>query len=176
MRWVKVADRALRQVAAVVDAMTDPEPCPEDPTQEDWPPFDEWELKNREGDISRYWNSRYSVTVQRKKQHLMRHKVCVCLNITNADQSAKHDWRDFQRIKNEILGPEWEGIELYPAESRMVDPSNSYLMYCFRDKLPIGINVRMVFGSEEEGAEAPQRPIEGDRVFKGPPVHQDSGR
>jgi hypothetical protein len=30
-------------------------------------------------------------------------------------------FRDLQRIKNEIIGPEFEAVELYPAESRLVD-------------------------------------------------------
>jgi hypothetical protein len=35
-----------------------------------------------------------------------------------------HDWRDLQRIKNQLVGPECEAVELYPAESRKVDTAN----------------------------------------------------
>lgn len=39
------------------------------------------------------------------------------------------DWRHFQQIKNEIAGPEREGFELYPAESRKVDTSNKWHIF-----------------------------------------------
>jgi len=53
------------------------------------------------------------------------------------DGEPRHDWRELQCIKNDIVGPEWEGIELFPAESRLLDPSNYYLLYC-APKIPIG--------------------------------------
>ncbi len=53
------------------------------------------------------------------------------------DGEARHDWRDLQCIKNDLVGPEWEGVELFPAESRLMDPSNYYLLYC-APKIPIG--------------------------------------
>src|SRR5277367_1896325 len=42
------------------------------------------------------------------------------LSIRRNDRGAAKDWRDFQRIKNELLGPEWGGFESYPAESNLV--------------------------------------------------------
>lgn len=58
----------------------------------------------------------------------------VRLVIRNRDHSAKHDWRDFQRIKNELLGTEEEAVELYPAESRLTDTKNEYHLWCVRGK------------------------------------------
>ena len=42
-----------------------------------------------------------------------------------------------QKIKNAICGKEWEGIEIYPAESRLVDTANQYHMFCFPESIPI---------------------------------------
>lgn len=39
------------------------------------------------------------------------------------------DWRHFQRIKNELVGLECEAVELYPAESRLVDSTNKYHLF-----------------------------------------------
>src|SRR4051794_36621188 len=48
----------------------------------------------------------------------------VSLNIRRRDGlPILRDWRHFQNIKNDILGKECEAIELYPAESRLVDTS-----------------------------------------------------
>ena len=48
------------------------------------------------------------------------------LNIRRRDGGMFKDWRHFQMIKNEIAGPEREGFELYPRESRLVDTSNKW--------------------------------------------------
>jgi hypothetical protein len=51
------------------------------------------------------------------------------LSIRRNDRKAARDWRDFQRIKNDICGPEREAVELYPAESRLVDTSNQFHLW-----------------------------------------------
>lgn len=53
------------------------------------------------------------------------------LGINTHDGTARHDWREFQAIKNQLAGPECEAFELYPAESRLLDPSNYYALWCF---------------------------------------------
>src|ERR1700689_1093730 len=79
-------------------------------------------------------NSRYTVCVRRTPMvhEQTQEKVgdCVHLSIHDHERSATHDWRDLQRIKNEICGPEEEAIELYPAESRLVDSSNEWHLFC----------------------------------------------
>jgi hypothetical protein len=50
------------------------------------------------------------------------------------------DWRHLQYIKNELLGPEIEGMQLFPAESRKVDTSNKWHIWALMDgtRLPFG--------------------------------------
>lgn len=62
------------------------------------------------------------------------------------DRQGFIPWRDKQRIKNEILGPEWECVELYPAESRLVDTSNQYHLWCLPPgyPFPFGFGERLV--------------------------------
>lgn len=69
------------------------------------------------------------------------------LNIRRRDGSHDtRDWRHFQEIKNQLAGPECEAIELYPAESRKVDTSNKFHLWCFPpgERLPIGWQERDV--------------------------------
>lgn len=55
---------------------------------------------------------------------------CYCaIRITNTDQSAHHDWREFQRIKNEVAGDDWCGYELYPPEQHLIDNANFFMLY-----------------------------------------------
>lgn len=84
------------------------------------------------------------------------------LSITAIDEMARHDWREFQQLKNMIVGPEWEAAEVYPAESNLVDPSNRFYLWCFRKgELPFGWrNGRRVIGPT--GSLAPQREFPDD--------------
>jgi len=59
------------------------------------------------------------------------------LIIRRLDSEPVRDWRHMQQIKNDICGPEREGVEIYPAESRLVDTSNQYHMFV----LPLGIQL-----------------------------------
>ena len=65
-------------------------------------------------------------------------------------------FRDFQRIKNELVGAECVGLEVYPAESNMVDTSNQYHLWVFTDpayRLPFGLgDKRVVLTGDVGGA------------------------
>lgn len=114
-----------------------------------------------EGETFRVFrNSRYTVLVRRvsfgDEWPDMYH-----LSIKRNDKGVIHDWRDMQRIKNEIVGPENEGVELYPKESRLVDSANQYHMYVLVDPkitFPFGYRERLVSESQTGGAK--QRPFE----------------
>jgi hypothetical protein len=81
------------------------------------------------------------------------------IGIATLDGTARHDWREFQAIKNQIAGSECEAFELYPAESRLLDPSNYYTLWCFPGirRLRIGHDERRVLDQNE--AFAPQRAL-----------------
>lgn len=69
------------------------------------------------------------------------------LSVKRLDKEAIHDWRDLQEIKNQLVGPECEGLELYPADSRMVDAANQFHLWVFTDpevRIPIGFQERLV--------------------------------
>lgn len=79
------------------------------------------------------------------------------IGIHCGDGQARHDWRDFQNIKNDLVGVDWEALELYPAESRLLDPSNYYILWC-APKIPLGKFVgRHV--TDHHNCIAPQRPF-----------------
>lgn len=83
----------------------------------------------------------------------------VQLGISSHDGTARHDWRDLQQIKNAIAGPECEAFELFPAESRLLDPSNYYTIWAFPGvkRLRIGNPDRLV--RDADMAWAPQRAL-----------------
>lgn len=86
------------------------------------------------------------------------------LSIKRRDRRPIHDWRHLQRIKNALVGDEHEAVELYPAESRMVDEANQFHLWVLVDPLarfPFGHTQRLI-GTPEQAAAvgATQRPFE----------------
>lgn len=104
-------------------------------------------------------NSRYQVLVYVVKSPIwvpgMDNKPgteLIWISIKRLDKDWMHDWREIQRIKNEVLGPEYEAVELYPAESRMVDSSNQYHLWCLPAgfRWPFGYQERLVVDGKDE--------------------------
>jgi hypothetical protein len=65
------------------------------------------------------------------------------LSIRRIDRKPCRDWRHFQQIKNQLCGAEREGVELYPAESRVVDCANQFHLWV----LPVGLRVPLGYDS-----------------------------
>lgn len=84
----------------------------------------------------------------------------IWLSIKRNDREAIHDWRDMQTIKNMLVGPENEGVELYPAESRLVDTANQYHIFVIKDpktKFPFGFHEGRFVDDSEPFGKAKQR-------------------
>jgi len=89
------------------------------------------------------------------------------LSIRRQDRQAIHDWRDLQEIKNQIVGPENEGVELYPKESRRADSANQYHLWVLKSTgcFQFGFTDRLVRdGLDERRDGSVQRPFEGGEV------------
>jgi hypothetical protein len=76
------------------------------------------------------------------------------LSIKRRDREVIRDWRELQEIKNQIVGPEHEGVELFPAESRLVDTANQYHLWVFAATVdeaafPFGFTERLVSGESD---------------------------
>lgn len=57
----------------------------------------------------------------------------VHLDISRHDGQPICKWRDLQQIKNELVGPECEAVNLFPAESRLVDTAHQYHLWVIED-------------------------------------------
>ncbi len=82
------------------------------------------------------------------------------LQIRRNDWGACKDWRDFQQIKNELVGVEHEAMELFPAESRLVDTANVYSIWVHGDphfRFQVGLGHRLV--TSDAVASETQRPL-----------------
>jgi hypothetical protein len=109
-----------------------------------------------------WFNDTYTVTLRRRGDDRVfgTNGGMIQLGISSHDGTARHDWRDFQAIKNQLAGAECEAFELYPAESRLLDPSNYFLLWCFPGirRIKVGLNVEREVRDAAE-ALAPQRAL-----------------
>jgi len=106
-----------------------------------------------------WMNSLYQVNLKRIPKSEQWPFDMIQLSIKRLDKMAVHDWRHLQWIKNELVGEENEGFEMYPAESRLVDTSNQYWMFVFADprvRIPLGFTERGVWDGDACGSR--QRP------------------
>ena len=80
------------------------------------------------------------------------------LSVKRLDGTAVRDWRDMQYIKNHLAGQEYEGVELYPCEDRLVDEANQFHIWVVMEqgfRFPFGYSDRHV--SDESGQGVSQR-------------------
>ena len=81
-----------------------------------------------------YWSNSFYTVV--KKLIEGKEDGAIHLSIRHNQRKAVRDWRHFQRIKNELAGPEREGIEVFPPESQLVDTANQYHLFVY----PVGMS------------------------------------
>jgi hypothetical protein len=103
-----------------------------------------------------YWrNDLYQVQMRRFFNKEWQVEM-VHLNIRRIDGAPIFDWRHRQWIKNQLVGRECEGFELYPAESRLSDEVNKYHVWVLADpsiRIPVeaATGERMVQEEEVKG-------------------------
>lgn len=138
-----------------------------------WLPCKNLHIQGPNGAEEKYeetWkNNRYQVSIRSFESDVFKYDdgkpfVMKYVTIKRIDKEAVHDWRDIQRIKNELLGSEIEAVELYPSESRLMDTSNQYHIWAMPEGMgwPLGFfDPRCVTSPEAaEKVGAKQRPFE----------------
>jgi hypothetical protein len=129
--------------------------------EELWTPFQEVAMVGYVGEPGEtVWkNSLYTVYFRRQRPLDGEGPDLLHLSLKRNDRAVIHDWRHLQRIKNEIVGPEQEMVELYPAESRLVDTANQYHLWGVEGMaLPFGFGERLV-SDQSEDPKTGQRPF-----------------
>ena len=81
-------------------------------------------------------NSRYIVHVSKPTKQAEGWPKIIHLSIRHITNIAITDFRDFQRIKNELVSTQAEAMQIFPAESRLVDSCNQYHLWVFCPENP----------------------------------------
>lgn len=114
-----------------------------------------------------FGNGFYTAVLRRREPENPGDPVGLHISYHRQDRRPVRDWRDAQRIKNDLVGPEQEMCELYPAESRMVDMANEYHLWGLEgiSLLAFGwADGRQVQGSAEAAALPGARQRDGDTL------------
>lgn len=94
--------------------------------------------------------------------------VGIHLSVKRYDRQPCHNWRHLQQIKNEVIGPEREAVELYPAESRIVDNANQFHLWVLPEDaiFPVGFPAGFFLTDDEiatfnaNGDKSRQEPVQ----------------
>jgi hypothetical protein len=76
----------------------------------------------------------------------------------------RNHWAELQRIKNELVGPEHQGVEFYPPESLLQDGENSFHLWVFKSagmRLPFGLPWPRSGGADTQGSLPTRFIVEG---------------
>lgn len=83
-------------------------------------------------------NNIYSVQLIDSKDGLL-------IGIRRHDQSIDVPWAHKQRIKNEIMGPEFQAIEVFPKVSELVDDANMYWIWIVNINIDLKTALRGIY-------------------------------
>lgn len=78
-----------------------------------------------------YADDDYLVQVDKTPEHEFRNAEVWQLWVSRKDGGHTRSRADLMRIKNELVGEEFEAIELYPAEARLNDGANRSSLFVF---------------------------------------------
>lgn len=107
-------------------------------------------------------NNRYQVVVDFVESSDDRHddrdipkeQKLAHLSIHSHDRGPMRNWRHLQQIKNEVCGEERFGVEVFPAESLLVDTSNEYHLFVLPEGETMGFGLDESLVSSDEQVES----------------------
>jgi hypothetical protein len=76
-------------------------------------------------------NSRYIVAKYPPHRITDGFPLVIHLSLKHIHNVAITDFRDFQAIKTALVHPQAMAVQVYPAESQLVDMANQYHLWCF---------------------------------------------
>lgn len=94
-------------------------------------------------------NSRYQVNIRGVSAGPFGRIIHLSIKRLDKERPGRERYREFMRIKDELIGPQFEAVEIYPARSDEVDTANQYHLWVFHSdyRLPFGWHGRRLVSS-----------------------------
>lgn len=86
--------------------------------------------------VRAFFNDLYSVQVY----HVGTDMGLVQHAIVRVQDGGEPPWRDLQRIKDELFGPDAYAVQVYPRRADVVDQADVYHLWLLPDELPFGLH------------------------------------
>lgn len=86
--------------------------------------------------VRAFFNDLYSVQVY----HVSTLLGVVQHLIVRRQAGGEPPWRDLQRIKDEVCGPESYAVQVHPRRGDVVDQANVYHLWVLPEELPFGLH------------------------------------
>jgi hypothetical protein len=137
---------------------------PQNSLEQAWTPFFRCHDDPRDLGAAIFKNSRYQVHIRRIVAKKQPAPDMVHVSLRRIDRGTLIPYRDIMRIKRELLHPEIELTQIYPAESREVDQANQYHFWGVNDvfyRFPFGFDQGRIVG-DGTGDGGVQTPYEED--------------
>jgi hypothetical protein len=90
-----------------------------------------------------FLNSRYQVAIKGPEHHTPFGKVFE-MSLKRLDKEPIYDWRDIQRIKNELFGADATAVQVFPPEKHLVDTNQYYFYILPQYEFPFGFKERVL--------------------------------
>ena len=94
-------------------------------------------------DTEIYFNNLYVVLLRRFYSSEMNCKM-VYLSLRRQDRRPVRNWGHLQRIKNELVGEQYQAIEVFPPHTLKIDACNQYHLWVFEEVgrgVPVDLNM-----------------------------------
>jgi hypothetical protein len=88
------------------------------------------------------------------------------IEIRRRDGQPIRDWQIIQAIKNQVVGKEYEAVELYPAHYRLMDTCNKYHLWVLAPKEVTERPPRFPLGCKQFGAISDTKMICSERLIQ----------
>jgi len=143
----EMADRLHVEARAALSSEFDP--------REGDPPMTEFKLADDRlvSTSRRYINNLYVATVYEPQPAPGFPCKVIHISISRVDRSNRICWRHKQIIKNKLIGPKHEAVELYPSRDRVVDGANQFHLWVLADSklsFPFGYTTDREVMTQEE--------------------------
>lgn len=113
-----------------------------------------------------YKNGRYTVYVRRGIDNGVEGWPPITwISIRRNDREATFDYRDLMKIKDHVMGPESEAIQLFPSRHREIDMANQFHLWAFPpgQHVPVGWDEGRHIGTDKQAKKIGARQRDPER-------------
>lgn len=104
-----------------------------------YPHTDDGPLPEVDGET--YWQNSFYLVFRKELEPELGLDGSVLLTLKRRDGKAIREWKHLQRVKNELVDPEREAVDIFPPQSMVTSMGNEHNLFV----VPVGVSSIFVF-------------------------------